>query len=103
MHCSELKSTMPLAYCTMAPGDGQALRQPGSAQCMQLSLRISHSRLPCSSSDSEKRMTSKDSAVRSRGVVEVPAQVPTSSRRSFHSEHATWQALQPMQTDTSMS
>ena len=37
---------MPLAYCTMAPGEGQALRQPGSSQCMQPSLRISHSRLP---------------------------------------------------------
>jgi hypothetical protein len=28
---------------------------------------------------------------------------PTSSRRSFHSSHAAWQALQPMHFDTSMS
>ena len=32
---------MPLAYWTMAPGAGQAMRQPGSAQCMHWSLRIS--------------------------------------------------------------
>ena len=47
---------MPLAYCTIAPGAGQALRQPGSAQCMQPSLRISHSSLP-SGSTSKKRIT----------------------------------------------
>jgi len=29
--------------------------------------------------------------------------VPTSSRRSFHSEHATWQALQPMHLEVSIS
>ncbi len=69
MQCSELKSTMPLAYCTMAPGDGQAFRQPGSAQCMQLSLRISHSRSPSSFSYSEKRMTSNDDGVRSCGAL----------------------------------
>jgi hypothetical protein len=45
MQFSSTKSTMPFEYCTMAPGDGQALRQPGSVQCMQPSLRISHSRL----------------------------------------------------------
>ncbi|MFO2182321.1 hypothetical protein QOT99_24960 [Pseudomonas aeruginosa] len=28
---------------------------------------------------------------------------PTSSRSSFHSEQATWQALQPMHLDTSIS
>ena len=32
---------MPLAYWTMASGAGQAMRQPGSAQCMHWSLRIS--------------------------------------------------------------
>src|SRR5215475_7878432 len=29
--------------------------------------------------------------------------MPTSSRRSFHSRHAVWHALQPMHFDTSMS
>jgi hypothetical protein len=29
--------------------------------------------------------------------------MPTSSRRSFHSRQAAWQALQPMQRETSMS
>src|SRR5690606_11617625 len=33
MQLSEMKSTMPLEYCTIAPGAGQALRQPGSTQC----------------------------------------------------------------------
>ena len=32
---------MPFVYCTMAPGAGQAIRQPGSVQCMHWSLRIS--------------------------------------------------------------
>ena len=44
MQFSWTKSTMPFEYCTIAPGAGQALRQPGSSQCMQPSLRISHSR-----------------------------------------------------------
>ncbi len=34
MQASGLTSTMPFSYCTMAPGAGHALRQPGSAQCM---------------------------------------------------------------------
>ncbi len=52
---------MPLAYCTIAPGEGQAFRQPGSSQCMQPSLRISHSRLPVASfSYSAKRITVQD-------------------------------------------
>ncbi len=42
MHWSGFTSTMPFSYCTMAPGAGHALRQPGSAQCMHWSLRISH-------------------------------------------------------------
>src|SRR5690554_426164 len=49
---SEMKSTIPLEYLTMAPGDGHAFRQPGSSQCMQPSLRMSHSRLPSSGSTS---------------------------------------------------
>ena len=40
---------MPLVYWTMAPGAGQAARQPGSAQCMHWSLRISHCSAPSSS------------------------------------------------------
>ena len=57
MQFSSWKSTMPLAYCTIAPGDGQAFRQPGSSQCMQPSLRISHSRLPFVFSYSVNRIT----------------------------------------------
>src|SRR6266496_1262324 len=34
MQFSWLKSTIPLAYFTMAPSAGHAARQPGSAQCM---------------------------------------------------------------------
>jgi hypothetical protein len=52
-----MKSTMPLVYLTMAPGAGQLRRQPGSSQCMQPSLRISHSSLLSSVSTSEKRIT----------------------------------------------
>src|SRR5690606_29834235 len=96
---------MPLLYCRMAPGEGQALRQPGSSQCMQPSLRISHSRLPVASfSYSVNRMTVHESAVRSVGLSYTPAaSVPTSSRRSFHSMQAVWQALQPMHLETSIS
>src|SRR5215470_3147720 len=68
MQCSSMKSTMPLEYCTIAPGEGQALRQPGSAQCMHPSLRISHSSLPSSSWYSVKRITVHDSASRSAGL-----------------------------------
>jgi hypothetical protein len=49
---SLMKSTMPLLYLTMAPGAGHDFRQPGSSQCMQPSLRISHSRWPGSGSTS---------------------------------------------------
>src|SRR5690606_2799015 len=86
-------------------GDGQAFKQPGSSQCIQPSLRISHSRLPVASfSYSVKRMTVQESAVRSVGLSYTPAAaVPTSSRRSFHSMQAVWQALQPMHLETSIS
>jgi hypothetical protein len=68
MQFSEMKSTMPLLYWTMAPGAGQAFRQPGSAQCMQPSLRISHSRLPLSGfSHSVKRISVQVLGVRSCG------------------------------------
>ena len=86
----------------MAPGDGQALRQPGSAQCMQPSLRISHSSVPfCSCS--AKRISVQLFSVRSCGFWYEPSLMPTSSRRSFHSWQADWQALQPMHLVTSMS
>src|SRR5690606_9564401 len=94
---------MPLLYCTMAPGEGQALRQPGSSQCMQPSLRISHSRSPASFSYSEKRMTVQEFSVRSMGLSYTPLLVPISSRTSFHSMQATWHALQPMHLVVSMS
>ena len=59
---------MPLLYWMIAPGEGQAFRQPGSSQCMQPSLRISHSRSPCVFSYSEKRMTVQECSVRSAGL-----------------------------------
>src|ERR1700732_3944378 len=103
MQFSLMKSTIPLAYCTIAPGEGQAFRQPGSSQCMQPSLRISHSRLPAGFSYSEKRITVHECSVRSRGLSYTPMLSPTSSRRSFPSMHAVWQALQPMHFVTSIS
>src|SRR6185369_4132662 len=103
MQFSSWKSTMPFAYCTIAPGDGQAFRQPGSAQCMQPSLRISHSRSPFGFSYSAKRISVHESSLRSDGFWYAPTFVPTSSRRSFHSMQATWHALQPMHLDTSIN
>src|ERR1700712_3172851 len=94
---------MPFVYCTIAPGDGHAFRQPGSSQCMQPSLRISHSRSPSVFSYSEKRMTVHECSDRSRGLSYTPVVWPTSSRRSFHSMQAVWQALQPMHFETSIS
>src|SRR5690606_15496433 len=107
MQFSLMKSTMPFEYLTIAPGAGQALRQPGSSQCMQPSLRMSHSSRVLSSGcficTSAKRMTVQDCGVRSDGLSYCPTFVPTSSRRSFHCMQATWHALQPMQLETSMS
>src|SRR6266853_1485341 len=94
---------MPFEYCTIAPGAGQAFRHPGSAQCMQPSLRISHSRSPLGFSYSVKRINVQDSPDRSLGLSYTPTLVPISSRRSFHSMHATWHALQPMHLVVSMS
>ena len=68
MQFSEMKSTMPLAYCTIAPGEGQAFRQPGSEQCMQPSLRISHSRLPSGFSYSVNRISVHTAGERSDGL-----------------------------------
>src|SRR5574343_1085875 len=101
MQFSSAKSTMPFLYWMIAPGDGQALRQPGSAQCMQPSLRISHSRWPFSST-SAKRISVQLLAVRSCGFWYDPTLTPTSSRTSFHSWHADWQALQPVHLVTSI-
>jgi len=83
--------------CTIAPGAGHAFRQPGSSQCMQPSLRISHSRLPFSSSHSVNRISVQVLGSRSFGLSYEPSKRPTSLRRSFHSMQAAWQALQPMQ------
>src|ERR1700722_9048280 len=94
---------MPLTYCTIAPWDGHAFRHPGSLQCMQPSLRISHSRSPLGFSTSAKRISVQVLALRSCGFWYWPMLVPISSRRSFHSMHATWQALQPMHLVVSMS
>ena len=61
MQASGLTSTMPFSYWTMAPGAGQAARQPGSSQCMHWSLRISHT-TPPSKSLSLKRIRFQNSA-----------------------------------------
>ena len=65
MHFVWSKFTMPFVYWTMAPGAGQAARQPGSSQWRQLSLRMSQARSPPSSSISLNRMRSHVAAVRS--------------------------------------
>ena len=64
MHCEDPGC---LKACP-APGAGQAFRQPGSSQCMQPSLRISHSRLPCSLSHSVKRISVHTLGARSIGL-----------------------------------
>src|SRR6202035_1362635 len=46
MECSCWKSTIPFEYWTIAPSAGQARKQPGSAQCMHWSLRISQLNVP---------------------------------------------------------
>ena len=96
---------MPLAYCTIAPGEGQALRQPGSSQCMQPSLRISHSRSPFGILVFRKAHQRPGLVASGRaGSRSAPVHwCPISSRRSFHSMQATWQALQPMHLVVSMS
>src|SRR6202035_145461 len=103
MQFSSWKSTIPFEYCTIAPGAGHAFRQPGSAQCMHPSLRISHSRSPLGFSTSAKRINVQVLALRSCGFWYWPIFVPISSRRSFHSMQATWHALQPIHLVVSMS
>src|SRR5215510_14221017 len=103
MQFSDTKSTMPFEYLMIAPGEGQALRQPGSSQCMQPSLRISHSSLFGSVSTSKKRISVQVLGERSDGLSYTPTFSPTVSRRSFQFMHATWHALQPMHFDSSMS
>ena len=89
----------------MAPGDGQAFRQPGSSQCMQPSLRISHSRFWVSGfTHSVKRISVNIFGVRSCGIGRRRRQLtPIVGSLSFHSRQADWQALQPMHFDTSIS
>src|SRR5450759_156381 len=101
MQLSGFTSTIPLAYCTMAPGAGQASRHPGSAQCMHWSLRMSHISPP-STSRSSKRMRFQKPASSVGIVWYVPTCRVESGGRSFHSWHATSQALQPMHVDVSM-
>src|SRR5688500_16079383 len=93
---------MPFEYWTIAPGAGQAMRQPGSVQCMHWSLRISQLKRP-SVSCSLKRIRFQKFDVMSGIVWYVPACVVASGGRSFHSWHATSQALHPMQVDVSTS
>ena len=51
----------------IAPGAGQAFKQPGSEQCIQPSLRINHSKRSFSST-SLKRITVHAFALRSTGL-----------------------------------
>src|SRR5215472_9619989 len=101
MHCSGFTSTMPLLYWTIAPGAGQALRQPGSAQCMHWSFRRSQAKLP-STSVSSKRIRFQNEACSEGRVWYVPTCRVGTLGRSFHSWQATSQALHPMQVEVSM-
>src|SRR6185436_15736017 len=102
MQRSGSTSTMPFSYCTIAPGAGQAARQPGSSQCMQPSLRISQASPPSCVSCSEKRIRFQNSACSVGSVWYVPKAWLATGARSFHSWQATSQALQPMQVVVSM-
>src|SRR5215204_1426738 len=86
----------------MAPGAGQAARQPGSEQCMHWSLRISHCSAPLSSC-SRNLIRFQKFADMSGIVWYVPICTVVSGGRSFHSWQATSQALQPMQVEVSIS
>src|SRR5262245_36661987 len=102
MHASGLTSTMPFSYCTIAPGAGDALRQPGSAQCMHWSWLISHASAP--SRSSSRNLIRFQKLASSVGIVwYVPVCCVLTSCRSFHSRHATSHALQPMQVVVSMN
>ena len=93
---------MPLAYWTMAPGAGQAMRHPG---------RRSACTGPCASASAARRLSScsrnlirfQKFAVVSGSVWYVPICTVVSGGRSFHSWHATSQALQPMHVEVSTS
>jgi len=102
MHRSGSTSTIPFAYCTMAPGAGQASRQPGSSQCMHWSLRISQDNPCCCVSTSWNLIRFQKLAVIVGSVWYVPVCCVCASGRSFHSWQATSQALQPMQMVVSM-
>src|SRR5215831_4331233 len=102
MHFSGSTSTMPLVYCTIAPGAGQAARQPGSAQCMHWSLRSSQAN-PCVPVSISRNWIRFQKFGASDGIVWYePAWVVLAIGRSFHSWHATSHALQPMQVEVSM-
>src|SRR5215207_6299307 len=92
---------------------GHTSRQPARTQCLHTSLIISH-RLPCrkpfisrfTGSCSMKRTCRQSSAFR---CPVLSYESPVSSvaplfcaGSSFHSWHATWHALQPMQTVVSV-
>src|SRR5215207_6773457 len=92
---------------------GHTSRQPARTQCLHTSLIISH-RLPCrkpfisrlTGSCSMKRTCRQSSAFR---CPVLSYELPVSSvaplfcaGSSFHSWHATWHALQPMQTVVSV-
>src|SRR5208283_2855333 len=87
MQFSWLKSTMPLAYLTMAPSAGQAARQPGSAQCMHWSLRISHWIVPSGFWCSLNLMRFQKFQRVSGMVWYVLSKVVGENGRSFHSAH----------------
>src|SRR6202165_4793675 len=83
MHASGFTSTMPFSYCTMAPGAGQAARQPGSEQCMHWSLRISQA-IESPSGRSSKRIRFQKLASVFGIVWYVPICVVFTTPRSFH-------------------
>ncbi len=92
-----LKSTIPLAYWMIAPGAGQAFKQPGSAQCIQPSLRISHSKRSFSSTS----LNASPSTLLHQDQLDChkPQHIAlTSERISFHSEQPTGAGLHPCWT-----
>src|SRR3970040_720916 len=94
---------MPLAYWTIAPGAGHAIRQPGSVQCMHWSFRISPRSVPELSSCSVNLIRFQKFDVRSGSVWYVPVSPVGSGGRSFHSWQATSHALQPLHVEVSTS
>src|SRR5207245_6764940 len=102
MQFSCWKSTMPFVYCTMAPSAGHARRHPGSSQCMHWSLRINHCSAPFSPRCSLNLIRFQKFHDVDGIVWYVLSNVVCWNGMSFHSTHATSQALQPMHVVTSM-